>query len=247
MENNDFPGGRGVNIRQRAALPGAFFVCAKDGKSLLKVWGRTTSVNVQKVMWTIAELGLPSTRIDAGGSFGKLDTPEFVALNPNRLIPVIEDGGFALWESGAIIRYLTRTYGSGSLMPADARDVARADQWIDWAASVLYPDIITNIFIGLVRTPAAQRNDAVIAQSIEGAGEKLQILNDVLGRHTYILGDTFTVADIPAGAMMFRYFALPIARPKLANVEAWYGRLSARSAYREHVMIDYSPLRVEKA
>lgn len=214
---------------------------------LLKVWGRITSINVQKVMWTIAELGMAAERVDAGAQFGKLDTPEFAALNPNRLIPVLEDDGFALWESGAILRYLARTYGTGGLMPADARDVARCDQWIDWTASTLYGDLIMSIFVGLIRTPAASRDVAAIDASIARVGEKLGVLDDVLANRPYILGDALTLADLPAGALMYRYFSLPIARPKLVNLEAWYGRLKARPAYQANVMIDYSAMRAEGA
>lgn len=214
---------------------------------MLKVWGRKTSVNVQKVMWTVAELRLPHERIDAGGAFGGLDTPQFATLNPNRQIPVIQDGDFTLWESAAIVRHLARTHDLGGLYPTDARTQALADQWMDWAASSLYPDIISTIFIGLIFTPAAKRNTAAVDASIQRAGEKLLILDGALNNRPYILGDKLTVADIPAGGLMYRYFTLPIARPSLPNVEAWYGRLQQRAAYRDHVMIDYSALRVEGA
>jgi glutathione S-transferase len=214
---------------------------------VLKVWGRKTSVNVQKVMWTVAELRLPHERIDIGGAFGGLDTPQFAALNPNRQIPVLQDGALTLFESAAIIRHLARQNDLGGLYPADAHTLALADQWMDWAASSLYPDIISSVFIGLIFTPAANRNTAAVAASIQRAGEKLSILDGVLTSRPYILGDRLTVADIAAGGLMYRYFTLPIARPSLPNVEAWYGRLQQRAAYRDHVMIDYSAMRVEGA
>ncbi len=214
---------------------------------MLKVWGRNTSVNVQKVMWTLAELRLQALRIDAGGAFGRTDTAEYLALNPTKLIPTLVDGDFALWESSAIIRYLARKHGAGSILPATEQEIARADQWMEWAGTTIYADIITNIFIGLIRTPAATRNHALIEASIQRAGEKLQVLDAHLANRPYILGDAFTMADIPAGALMWRYFDLPIARPSLPNVEAWSKRLQQRPAYRDHVMIDYSALRVEGA
>ncbi|MEQ1716648.1 MAG: glutathione S-transferase [Hyphomicrobium sp.] len=214
---------------------------------MLKVWGRTTSANVQKVMWTIAELRLPHERIDAGGAFGRLDTPEYTALNPNKLIPTIQDGDLTLWESSAIIRYLARTYGAGQLQPVAGHEIAHADQWMEWTSTTLYPDIIGSMFMGLIRTPAAQRNTAAIATSIQRVGEKLAILDDALANRPYILGDRLTMADIPAGGLMYRYFTLPVARPRLANLEAWFGRLQERAAYQDHVMIDYSALRVEGA
>jgi glutathione S-transferase len=214
---------------------------------LLKVWGRNTSVNVQKVMWTIAELGLPHERIDAGIAFGNTHTPEYAAMNPNKLIPTLQDGDFTLFESSAIVRYLVRKHGVGKLWPASEHQAARADQWMEWSTTTLYPDITASIFLGLIRTPAKDRNTAAIETSIQRAGERLAILDKILSDRPYILGDELTVADIPAGGMMYRYFTLPIARPSLPNVEAWYARLAARPTYREHVMIDYSGLRVEGA
>lgn len=214
---------------------------------MLKVWGRTTSVNVQKVMWTLAELRLAAERIDAGGAFGRTDTPEYLALNPTKLIPTLQDGDFSLWESSAIIRYLARKHGAGSILPATEQEIARADQWMEWAGTTIYADLISVIFIGLIRTPANTRNTAQIATSVQRAGEKLGLLDAHLSSRPYILGDVFTMADIPAGGLMYRYFDLPIARPSLPNVEAWYRRLQDRPAYREHVMIDYSALRVEGA
>lgn len=214
---------------------------------MLKVWGRKTSVNVQKVMWTVAELGLPHERVDVGGTFGGLDTPQFSKLNPNRQIPVIEDNGLTLWESAAILRHLARTHGAGGLYPTGARQLALADQWIDWATTSIYPDIISTVFIGLIFTPAVSRNTAAVDASIARAAERLTILDAHLADRPYILGDRLTVADIPAGGLMYRYFTLPIARPNLPNVEAWYARLTEREAYRDHVMIDYSALRVAGA
>jgi glutathione S-transferase len=205
---------------------------------VLKVWGRNTSANVQKVMWTVAELGLPHERVDVGGTFGGLDTPQFAMLNPNRQIPVIEDNGLTLWESAAILRHLARTHSAGGLYPTGARQLALADQWID---------IISAVFIGLIFTPAVSRNTAAVDASIARAGERLTILDAHLADRPYILGDRLTVADIPAGGLMYRYFTLPIARPNLPNVEAWYARLTEREAYRDHVMIDYSALRVAGA
>lgn len=206
---------------------------------MLKVWGRAGSINVQKVMWTVGELALPHERIDAGGTFGLLDTEDFVALNPNRKVPVIDDNGFVLWESGAIVRYLARKYGKGTLLPESEHDIARADQWMDWAATGLYADIVSTVFLGLVRTPEPEREPKTIAAGAQRAGEKLSILDGVLKNRSYIVGDRLTIADIGVGVQMYRYFTLPVERPKLPNVESWYARLSERPAYRTHVMVDY--------
>lgn len=213
---------------------------------MLKVWGRKTSINVQKVMWTVAELGLPHERIDVGGPFGGLDTPEYGRLNPNRLVPVIEDGGFVLWESDAVVRYLAAAHGQGRL-GADERQRALADQWMTWASSTLYTDIIPTVFIGLIRTAAQNRNLAAIEAAAKRAGERLAILDAHLAGRTYILGDQLTAADIGCGTLMYRYFTLDIPRPRLGNVEAWYQRLTERKAYQDHVMLDYQAMKVPGA
>lgn len=213
----------------------------------LKIWGRASSVNVQKAMWAIGEMGVLHHRIDAGGAFGGLDAEDFIAMNPNRLVPVMDDGGFILWESNAIIRYLASTYGRGGLYPADRREVARADQWMDWAITSLYADIISTCFLGLIRTPATERNTAAIAAAAERVGNKLAILDKHLETRKFIGGSEPSMGDVPVGAYMYRYFTLPIPRPKLPNVEAWYQRLCARPAYQQHVMLDYSGLKVPGA
>jgi glutathione S-transferase len=214
---------------------------------MLKVWGRKTSINVQKAMWAVGELGVPHQRIDAGGPFGGLDTPEFAKLNPNRLVPVIEDDGFVLWESHAIVRYLAAEYGTGRLAPADRKQRALANQWMEWANSTLYPNVILTCFLGLIRTPARERDVAAIEAAARRVGEDLAILNSQLGGRSYILGDQLTVADIANGALMYRYFNLEIPRPQLSNVEAWYQRLTQRKPYQEHVMLDFQSMKVPGA
>ena len=214
---------------------------------MLKVWGRKTSINVQKVMWTVGELGVPHQRIDAGGPFGGLDTPEFAKLNPNRLVPVIEDDGFVLWESHAIMRYLAAEYGMGTLAPADRKQRALANQWMGWANSTIYPDVILTCFLGLIRTPAKDRDVAAIEVAARRAGENLAIRDSQLGGRSYILGDRLTVADIANGALMYRYFNLNLPRPQLPNVEAWYQRLTQRKPYQEHVMLDFQAMKVPGA
>lgn len=215
--------------------------------AMLKVWGRKTSVNVQKVMWAVGELGLAHQRFDYGGEFGKLDTPEYIQLNPNRLVPTIDDHGFVLWESNAIVRHLAQRYGRGTLSPADEQTFAKADAWMDWTLSTLYGDIISTCFIQLVRTSSSDRNYEALEQAAKRAGEKLAILNRQLSQRHYILGDQLTIADIAVGTLMYRYFNMDIPRPPLANVEVWYKRLSHRPAYQSHVMVDFKPMMVPGA
>lgn len=214
---------------------------------MLKIWGRKTSVNVQKVMWAVGELGLPHERIDAGAAFGKLDTPEFGRLNPNHLVPVLDDNGFTLWESSAILRYLSEQYGRGTLAPEGRHAYARADQWMEWSITELYRDIIGVCFLGMIRTAAKDRDTAGIAAAAKRAGDKLGILDRHLDGRTFICGDQPTMADIAVGTMMYRYFNLALERPALGNVEHWYGRLSSRKPYQEHVMVDFQAMKVAGA
>lgn len=208
---------------------------------MLRIWGRASSINVQKVMWAVGELGLPHERIDAGGTFGRLDTPDFGRLNPNRRVPVLVDKDFTLWESNAIVRYLADTYGRGTLAPAGRLSFARADQWSDWAITTLYADVRT-CFQGFTRVPPQQRDMAAIAAAAERLGHNLAVLDGELAGKAFILGDQPTFADVAVGVYMYRYHAVDIARPRLANVEGWYQRLAARPAYQQHVMLEFKVL-----
>ncbi len=206
---------------------------------MIRVWGRRNSINVQKVMWTIAELGLDHERIDAGGAFGKLDTPEYGRLNPNRKIPVIEDGAVVVWESNAIVRYLAAAYGSGGLWPEQAAARAEADRWMDWQLTELSP-LMHPIFWGLVRTPAERRDMAAITEAATAIGPVWRILDDHLARRRFVGGDSLTMGDIPVGCAYWRYRNLEVAKPPLPHLEAWFARLEERPGYREHVMLPLS-------
>src|SRR5215510_7234273 len=137
---------------------------ASEGRAMIKIWGRNTSVNVQKVMWAVGELELPHERIDVGGAFGKNDEPAYLAMNPNGLVPTLEEDGFVLWESNAIVRYLAAKYGAGKLEPADLRERASAGRWMDWQLSVCAP-AIHGLFWGLIRTPPEKRDHAHIEEA----------------------------------------------------------------------------------
>jgi glutathione S-transferase len=210
---------------------------------MLTIWGRANSINVQKVMWTVGELGLEHRRVDAGGPFGGLKTPEFLARNPNGLIPVIDDGGTVVWESHAIMRYLAAKYGSGSLWPEDAAARAVGDRWIEWTQTTLQPAFIGGVFWVAFRTPKAQQNPAAIARNVKRCGELMRMLDREVSGRPFLSGAEFALGDIPAGAQLFRYFELDIERPNLPHVESWYARLKSRPAYREHVMAPFEDLR----
>lgn len=203
---------------------------------MLKVWGRTNSINVQKVMWTLGELGVAHERIDAGGAFGRLDTPEYGAMNPNRLIPVIEDGATVVWESNAIVRYLAARYGAGELWPEDPGRRADADRWMDWQITTAQP-ALGPIFQGLIRMAPEQRDMKLIDAQIVRLGQLMQVLDKHLAVRQCVAGDDLTMGDVPIGCLCWRYLKLEIERPELPNVAAYFERLQARPAYREHVML----------
>ena len=202
---------------------------------MLKVWGRPYSSNVIPVIWTVNELGLKYDLMLAGGSFGKLDTDQYAKINPNRMIPAIQDGEFALWESLSIIRYLCGKYGKGTLLPSGSKAQAIADQWMEWSASKAFGPVIY-LFFATVRTQPEERDLAKIAALRDEAHEALTILDQHLSNQAYVCGNEFTMGDIPLGCVAYRYFNIIVNRPKLPNVEAWYQRLSGRPAYRKHVM-----------
>jgi glutathione S-transferase len=202
---------------------------------MLEIWGRPYSSNVIPVIWTANELGLDYTLQLAGGSFGKLDTETYAQINPNRMIPAIRDGDFALWESLAIVRYLCDRYGAGGLSPSDLQTRAIADQWMEWSASRAFPPVI-QLFFATVRTWPDQRDPERIARLRDEAHEVLTILDAHLAERTYVCGEDFSMGDIPLGCVVFRYFNVEVERPRLPNVEAWYRRLATRPAYVDHVM-----------
>lgn len=205
---------------------------------MLTVWGRRNSLNVQKVMWTIGEIGLKYERRDVGGTFGGTQTDEYENLNPNQLIPTIEDNGTIMWESNAVVRYLAARHDSGGLWPEDPVQRAGADQWMDWMQTTLIP-ALTPVFVGMTWKEPKDRDMNVINEATERTGDLFKRLDYHLAARAYVAGDTLTMGDIPLGAACFRYFSLDIPRPKLDYVNAWYERLTIRPAFQKHVMIPF--------
>jgi glutathione S-transferase len=210
---------------------------------MLKIWGRRNSINVQKAMWAIGKLAVPHQHIDAGGPFGGLDTDEFGAMNPNRRVPVIDDGGTVVWESHAIVRYLAAKYGVGSLWPEDAGLRERADMWMEWTTADLQPAFVGGVFWNFYRTPENLRNWNAIRQGIARSAILFRMLDHHLEGRSFVAGDTLTIGDIATGVQLYRYFELEIDRPDLPNVKSWYDRLKDRPAYREHVMVPFDDLK----
>jgi len=202
---------------------------------MLKIFGRTNSINVQKVMWTVAELGLPHERVNAGMAHGVVNEPWYADLNPNRLVPAIDDDGVVLWESNVIVRYLAAKHAAGTLMPSDPALRARAEMWMDWQQTSL-PGF-GPLFLGLIRTPPEKRDMAAIRAGREGTEAALRLLDKHLANRSHMIADHLTVADIPLGCVAYRWYALPIERPELPNLRAWYERLVKRPAFAQHVML----------
>jgi glutathione S-transferase len=202
---------------------------------MLKIWGRKTSSNVQKVMWAIGELKLAHERIDIGGPFGKNNEPAYLAMNPNGLVPTLEeDDGFLLWESNSIVRYLAGKHGAGTLEPADARGRALASQWMDWQLTVVAPTF-HDTFWGLIRTPPEKRDHAAIRASQAKTGEVMRMWDAHLGKHRYAAGEAFSIGDIPIGIMARRFRDLVPDRPALPNLDRWYAAIEQREPFRTHV------------
>jgi glutathione S-transferase len=206
---------------------------------VLRIWGRSNSINVQKVLWCCGELDLRYQRVDVGGPFGGNKEPEYLRLNPNSLVPTISDGGFVLWESNAIVRYLAAKHGMGTLCPEDLAERADADRWMDWQMGTLWANF-RPAFVGLIRTPPEKRDRAHIATAIIKTAENLAMLDAHLATRHYVTGPAFTMADIPLGVTAYRWFSLEIERPPMPNLEAWYERLCARSPYKATVMLPLS-------
>jgi glutathione S-transferase len=200
------------------------------------VWGRATSSNVMKVLWGLGELALPFERIDVGGAFGKTDTPEYRAMNPTGLVPILQEDAFTLWESNAILRYLCHAHAPHSMLwPQDPHARANIDRWMDAQQTVLNRPMGV-VFWGLVRTPADQRDPAAIAQGVADAAKAYGMIEPLLARHAYIAGPDFTLADIPWGVLAHRWFNMDFERPALPHLRAWYDRLCERPAYKQHIV-----------
>lgn len=203
---------------------------------MLKIWGRRDSFNLQKVMWCVAELGIPHKRIDAGGRHGMTDTPEYLALNPNGRVPTIEDDGFVLWESNAIVRYLSARHGTGTLYPDDATRRADADRWMEWQSATMGA-VMRPLIITMFRTLPVDRDAKTVRWQINDAGHLWSILDAQLENRDFVAGSDFTMGDIPLGTYAYRWFSISESRPALRGLSAWYERLRARPAFREHVQL----------
>ena len=205
---------------------------------MLKIWGRVNSVNVKKALWAATELGLKYERIDAGMEHGVTKTPEYLKMNPNSLVPTIDDDGFVLWESHSIVRYLAAKHGAGTLWPTDLKVRADAERWMDWAFA--FQNAMSAVFWGLIRTPPEKRDVKAIEKGRKRSAELLAVPERTLSQKPYLAGAGFTMGDIPLGCEVQRWMRVPIERPPFPAVEAWFERLRARPAFVKHVDLPLS-------
>lgn len=209
---------------------------------MLKIWGRATSGNVQKVLWALGELDLPFERVDVGGPFGGNREPAYLAMNPNGLVPTLQDGDFTLWESHSIVRHLAREHGAGTLEPADPKARARASQWMDWALSVAGPAHVTAFWSVVMKQPAAPE---AIAKSQADFTNAMRLLNAALEKSAYVAGDAFSMGDIPIGVFAWRFpMIVPEGRPSLPALERWMADVHGRPAFQKHIApVTYVPFK----
>jgi glutathione S-transferase len=203
---------------------------------VIKLWGRNNSVNVQKVIWCLEELGLLYERIDAGGAFGVVKTAEYSALNPNRLVPAIEQDGMVFWESNSIVRYLCARYSSGVLWLEDPLSRAVGDRWSDWQATNFTPATMP-AFWNLVRTPEAERDAEAVKRSCAASDKRLEMLDTHLASHSFVGGETFGFADIILGPAVHRWLHMPVQQQPYPHIRRWYQTISRRPASKNALLL----------
>ena len=213
--------------------------------SKITIWGRKSSVNVQSVLWCLEELDLVFNRVDAGHTYGMVTTPAFLQMNPNGKVPVLIDGdGPAIFESGAILRYLATQYGAGPFWPDAPPARAAVDKWAEWAKLNFASQFISDVFWPLVRIPPSQRDYAAITFAVTSIERELTIAEKVLGTHAFIAGDDFSSADIQLGHCLYRYYDIDVVRADLPHLRAYFERLRTREGFISHTMVSYDKLRV---
>lgn len=210
---------------------------------MITVWGRKTSSNVQALMWCLGELELKYQRHDIGGRYGGTDTEAFAELNPNRTVPVVQDGSNPpLWETGCILRYLANKYGQKKFWPTELIARTEVDRWAEWSKINIASEFTVPVFWRVVRTANKDKDPQAIIDAVAALEINLKIADGLLARHSFIAGNAFTLADIQFGHILFRYYDIDIQRDKLPALAAYHERLKQRPAYVEHVMVSYDEL-----
>lgn len=212
---------------------------------MITVWGRATSANVQTVMWAIAELGIECKRLDVGGPFGGTDTPEYVRMNPNKLVPTIQDGGLTMWESAAIVRYVAARYGDAAFWPTDPVQRAGIDQWAEWTKTTFGPALLGGLFAPLITVRAENRDTQALAAAATRIRGLATMIDARLADSAYLGGDRLAYGDCIFGTLLYRYFTLEFDRAETPHLRAYYDRLCERPAYAQHAMISYESMKAK--
>ena len=199
---------------------------------MLRILGRVSSINVQKVVWCCDELGLKYERVDIGGKFGGNDTPEYLAKNPTGLVPTLEEDGFVLPESDAIVRYLAAKHSPGDLWPEDLRERAQADRWMVWASTSFIAGM-RDAFWELIRVAPEKRNAAAVEASRVKCEKCAAALEVQLEKRRFVTGERFTAADVVVGTAVHRWLSLPLERAARPSLERYYALLKSRPASRQ--------------
>jgi glutathione S-transferase len=202
---------------------------------MIKIWGRSTSLNVQKVLWCCVELGIDFHRIDWAGPFGGNDDPAYLAMNPNGRVPTIEDGDKIVWESNSILRYLCAVYGGARLHPTDPFVRSEVERWMDWQLASLNPPM-TTMLLGYYRTPENKRDVAALEAARKEALRCWTIVERFIAGRQYLTGADLSLADIGNGILVHRWHNYPIERPELPNIKAWYQTLCGRPGFAQHIL-----------
>lgn len=203
---------------------------------MLKIWGRTNSTNVKKVLWAAEETGVAYENIAAGGAFGIVSDPEYRAKNPNGLVPTLEDGDLVLWESNTIVRYIAAKYGDSELFISDAGQRAQAERWMDWTTSSLALPF-RDVFWNVVRLTPDKQDHAAKEKGLQTCCKLFAMVDETLASQPYLSGEQFGIGDIPVGCFAYAWFEMAIDRPDLPHLKNWYEQLKTRPAYQKAVMI----------
>ena len=203
---------------------------------MFKVYGRNSSINVQKAVWAMGEAGLEWEWLDKDGVFGTVNVPDYAAINPQVRIPTLDDGGLLVRQSNVIVRYVARKYAPELLLPKDEGRYVEAERWMEWQASDNGAPMV-KVFWGLVRTPPEKRDMAEIRAALDVLHDQFRVLDAHLADCTYVAGETFSMGDIPPGAAAYRYLTMDIDRPTYPHLDRWYHQLQERVSYRNLVMV----------
>ncbi len=207
-----------------------------DNTDLPLLWGRATSINVQKVLWLAEELGLQLRRIDAGMHHGVVNTSTYIEMNPNKLVPTLQDGDLTIWESNTIVRYIARKFAPNNWLPIESGNLASMEKWMDWSLSKCAV-CMGPLYFQLIVIPESQKDQSIINNSKANAKEVMLTLAGALEKNSWLAGSEITLADIACAPFVYRWLKLPIERPTLPILDRYVSKLMEREAFLLHVAV----------